>query len=280
VSGRSAGTVEVSGFGLTFEDRGEGAAVVLVHGTTSTRAIWDELVQALGDGFRTIAYDRRGYGDSGAPEGYRGTTVEEQAEDAAAVIARVGAAPALLCGHSFGAVVCLDLLRRHPDLVRGAVLIEPPLLALSPIGAEVTGELRQAVERGARVGKGAGAVEAWLEAVCGPAILERLGSERADAARRAPRAFAADLAALPQWELDGASLRALEAPVALVAGSDSAPVFGEVCRGLAGRLGNAELRELPGGHFVQLEAPAELAAEIERLPAGERGGRDAQFRNA
>ena len=66
---------------VTFDSGPEGApAVVLVHGMSGTAWPLDAL-----EG-RVVAYDRRGYGDSGAPEPYVQTTVHEHAEDLAALV--------------------------------------------------------------------------------------------------------------------------------------------------------------------------------------------------
>ena len=62
--------------------------MLLVHGLAADAEAMAPVAQALAGEARVIAYDRRGYGASGAPEPYRGTTVEEQAEDAAALLAR------------------------------------------------------------------------------------------------------------------------------------------------------------------------------------------------
>ena len=106
-------TVEAGGVALAYDERGSGPAVVLVHGTATARTVWRELVEALGDGVRAIAYDRRAYGDSGAPEPYGGTTVGEQADDLAELIEGLGAAPAVVCGHELGALAALDLAVRR-----------------------------------------------------------------------------------------------------------------------------------------------------------------------
>jgi pimeloyl-ACP methyl ester carboxylesterase len=207
-----------------------------------------------------IAYDRRAYGDSGAPEPYGGTTVGEQADDLAALIRSLGAAPATLCGHGFGALICLDVLMRHPDLAGGAVLIEPPMLWLSPGGSEAMSELREAVEQGAREGGGAGAVDAYLGEE-----LAALGPDRVDAARAALRGFAADLGAVASWSGGRRELRGIEQPVAILAGTRSAPINREVARALAGLLPHCELVEVESGHFAQLEQPAAVAEAIRRI---------------
>ena len=169
--------------GLAYEERGRGPAVLLVHGTALGAGVWRETRAALPDTVRALAYDRRGYGASGAPEPYGGTTVEEQAEDAAALLRALDAAPAVVCGFELGALVALDLLRRHAGLVAGAVLVEPPLLSLSAEGPEAVGTLREAIEAGAREGR---AIEALLGALGGPGALARLGTDRVAGARAAP----------------------------------------------------------------------------------------------
>jgi len=120
---------EGAGVELDYSLSGTGPSVLLVHGLGGTA--WPDLPG------RVIAYSRRGYGASGAPEPYVGTTVEEQAEDAAALLNGLDAAPAVVVGDRLGALVALDLARRHRDLVRGVVAIDPPLFAFVPDVAEV-----------------------------------------------------------------------------------------------------------------------------------------------
>jgi pimeloyl-ACP methyl ester carboxylesterase len=233
---------------------------VLVHGTATDRSVWRETVEALGEGVRAIAYDRRAYGDSGAPEPYGGTTVGEQADDLAELIERLDAAPALVYGHELGALAALDMAARRPELVSRAVLIEPPMLWLTAEGTDAVGELREAVAVAAREDGAAGAVRAYLEAVGGPEVAQLLGPERMERALAAPRAFAADLAAAASWSAGRRDLRAIEAPVALVSGVRSAPVRRETTRVLSDLLPHARLVELDSGHFAHLEQPREVAA--------------------
>ena len=90
-------TVEGAGVPLHYDERGEGPPVLLVHGLGSDGAAMAPVAEAVaGSGARAIAYDRRGYGSSGAPEPYQGTTVEEQAEDAAALLRAVDVGPAVV----------------------------------------------------------------------------------------------------------------------------------------------------------------------------------------
>src|SRR4051794_36266168 len=122
-------TVEGAGVALAYKERGEGPSVVIVHGMASDRRDWAAVIESLtaAGGVRVIAYGRRGYGEGEAPQPYERTTVQEQAEDAAALIGALEAAPAVVIAADLGALVVLDLLRRHPGAVRAAVLIDAPL---------------------------------------------------------------------------------------------------------------------------------------------------------
>jgi 2-(acetamidomethylene)succinate hydrolase len=258
----SSATVEGAGVELAYDERGSGPAVVLVHGTASTRTIWAEVRDALGDELRTIAYDRRAYGESGAPEGYAGTTVPEHGDDLIALLRGLDLAPALLCGHSFGAMTCLDVIVREPELVHAAVLVEPPMLWLGPNGSEAMSELRDAIEHGASERGSAGAIAAFTRTVCGPQALDVVGRERAEAALRDPVGFAADIGAVSEWAVAPRELRAIDTPVMLVAGTRTPPAYREPAEALARMIPGAELRTADSGHLVPNEAPDVIADAI------------------
>ena len=161
-----APSVEGAGVALNVVERGAGTPVLLIHGLASDAEAMAPVAQALAAEARVIAYDRRGYGSSGAPEPYRGTTVEEQAQDAAALLGALDAGPAVVCGDGFGALVALDLVKRHGALVRAAVLSNPPLFMFVPEATERLGaqhaELEAAVrEGGRRPASRRGSAAAW-----------------------------------------------------------------------------------------------------------------------
>src|SRR5436305_4111966 len=132
-----ASTAEGAGVALAYEIEGSGTPVLLVHDIASDRA-----GVPVVPGARSIRYDRRGYGDSGAPEPYVGTTVMEQAQDAAALLRAVAPGPAVVAGIGFGALIALDLALRHATLVRAVVAVDPPLFAFVPGANEELAEQR------------------------------------------------------------------------------------------------------------------------------------------
>jgi pimeloyl-ACP methyl ester carboxylesterase len=202
-------TVEGAGVELAYEETAAtGPAVVLVHGMAADRAVWAGAVA----GARTIAYDRRGYGDSGAPEPYERTTVSEQAEDLVALLRATGAGPALAAGADFGALVVLDVLRRHPGVLRGAVLVGPPVFQLVPTALEPLSAERLALEDALREGGRDRAVERWLE-LHGAA---EAGAERLARARRDATGFFADYGGQATLPLARRDLRSLGVPVVVL----------------------------------------------------------------
>ena len=264
------GTVVASGLELAFAEQGEGDSLLLLHGSGVGREVWRETLAQLGEGWRAVAVDRRGYGASEAPDPFRGTTVSEQGEDAAGAIKKLGLAPALVCGHELGALVALDLMWRHPRLVRGAVLVEPPVLALSVEGPAVVSALREAIETNARMADdpGAGAVDAYLRETVGEAAFDLLGTDRVRAARASARALAADLVAAPTYAFGRRELRTLVAPVAVVAGARSGRVRRDVARALFELLPRAALHTPDSSHLVPVEAPAAVGAAIAGVSRG------------
>src|SRR4051812_24050329 len=102
------GFIEGAGVPLACIERGDGPDVLLIHDVASCAEDLAPLAHALSADHRVIAYDRRGYGGSGAPTPFQATTVNEQAEDAAALLATLGGHDVTLLGLGFGALIALD----------------------------------------------------------------------------------------------------------------------------------------------------------------------------
>jgi pimeloyl-ACP methyl ester carboxylesterase len=83
-------------------------------GATGDGGHFAEVAGLLADAFTVVLYDRRGNGRSPSAPGWTSTSAEEQADDAAALLAALGLQPAAVYGTSSGAVIALCLLLRHP----------------------------------------------------------------------------------------------------------------------------------------------------------------------
>jgi pimeloyl-ACP methyl ester carboxylesterase len=206
--------VEGAGVALHYAERGAGRPVLFVHGMGSDADAWQPALGELAAaGARAIAYERRGYGASGAPQPYTATTVQEQSEDAAALLAALDAVPAILVGEGFGALVVLELLVRRPELASAAVLADPPLLAFVPAATKALAAERTLLEQALREGGPAAAVQTWLGAGADAARVER--------ARASYLGFFADYAGQSSWSPARRELRAVAVPVAVVTGPES-----------------------------------------------------------
>ncbi len=100
---------------------GAGPGIVFTHGWLDDRHVWDGVIEALGSGRRCVAWDLRAHGRSEiAPPG--NYTRDHVLGDLRRIVALAGP-PAVLVGHSLGGYLSLAYALRHPDQVRGLVLV-------------------------------------------------------------------------------------------------------------------------------------------------------------
>jgi pimeloyl-ACP methyl ester carboxylesterase len=254
--------LEARGVEISWSERGEGSPVVLIHETATGAAVWDSLSDALSADARVISYDRRGWGSSTAPDGYQRTTIEEQSEDVASLIESATAAPATLCGAGIGAVIALDLLLRHAELVSGAVLIEPPLLGLVPAATEVLSEDRVRLHKALATGGTDEAVRLFLSGALeglGPGI-GRLSAEATSDARGRPAVLFAEIGATAAWATPLSRLAQATRPSTIVTSGSTPALLLEASAALASRLPRSTERAVDsGGQPPHLGAPAEVA---------------------
>jgi pimeloyl-ACP methyl ester carboxylesterase len=202
---------------------------------------------------RMLLYDRRGAGESPLPEGQTLVTVEAHAMDAARLIEAYGPGPLVACGSSFGAVVVLELARRRPELLRGMVLLEPPLPP-SDAQALLPPALWESLERTAQEEGGPAATEAFLRYVLGDEDLQRM--PRLARARVLGRweSIRRDCLALAAYRVDYAGLQAVRTPALLLGGERSPPQYAPTLAALGRSLARAQLETVPGmGHMLQAD---------------------------
>ena len=121
---REAGELQrltVNGVSLAVEVRGDGPAVLFIHGYPMDRSIWTHQLAAL-DGWTGIAPDLRGMGQSDAPD--LGYNMETYASDLAALLDLLGVDQVILVGHSMGGYIAFEFVRSWRDRVRGLVLVD------------------------------------------------------------------------------------------------------------------------------------------------------------
>jgi len=113
-----------------YQQAGQGADVVLIHGVTGDLSIWYlcQAIQSLSESRRVTAYDLKGHGYSDAPPS--GYTSADHAADLLALLDQLEIGKATLVGHSFGGVIALHAAVLYPERVDALVLSDPYFPAL------------------------------------------------------------------------------------------------------------------------------------------------------
>jgi pimeloyl-ACP methyl ester carboxylesterase len=144
--------------------------LLLHHGLASTSHIWDLMLPKLVGRFHVVAYDARGHGLSGKPGA--GYGFERVSADALAVIRATRLRRPVVVGHSWGAMVALQLAAMHPRSVSGAVLLDGGLSALKSMGAwaEVKQQLAPPHLAGMPVEEFRAAIRQWMPMPVTPLI--------------------------------------------------------------------------------------------------------------
>jgi len=265
--------VTVNGARLEYAVSGKGDPVLLIHGSILADA-FAPLARdpALGK-YRLIRYHRRGFAGSGRAQG--AVTIAEQAADARALLERLGVKRAHVVGHSYGAVIALQMAVDAPGMVRSLALLEPPMFAAVPSGPAYREGLGPIVQMH-QEGDDAAAIDAFLTRIAGedkPAIERVLGRGAIDTAvADAATFFEVELPAMREWAFSRDQAGRIRQPILTVVGAKSVPAFKEVNALLKEWYPRAEELVVPdAGHVLQIVNPSAVAQGLARFYIGQRG---------
>lgn len=113
--------LEVDGGRLSYVDEGEGAPIVMVHGTPTWSFLYRHLIRDLSPRYRCIAPDHLGFGLSDRPAGWS-YRPDDQAKNLARLIETLGLKDLTLVVHDFGGPIGLAYALDHPENVRRLVI--------------------------------------------------------------------------------------------------------------------------------------------------------------
>jgi pimeloyl-ACP methyl ester carboxylesterase len=121
--------IVVNGVQIHYQTKGTGPDVILIHGVTSSLAMWyTKVFPALTSQYRVTAYDLRGHGLSEiTPNGY---TSDDMVRDLVGLMDHLGIQSARIVGHSYGGAIGLHLALLHPQRVDGVVVLDSGLACL------------------------------------------------------------------------------------------------------------------------------------------------------
>ena len=266
-----SGYIELDDGRLAYDEAGNGYPLVLLHGFTVDRQVWDRQFLPLSRTRRVIRYDLRGFGASSVP----GETPYSHVDDLAHLLDELGLDRADLIGLSLGGGVAVDFALAHPDRVRGLVLVDPTLGGV-PWSAELLDEFR-ALNHTARE-QGVDAARArWLRHPFFAAALEHPGAAALLNEIEARYSGWHWLHRDPARALRPPAverLAELQAPTLVIVGERDVPDIRRMAELLAKGIPGASQIVMPGaGHLPNVEVPKEfnrvLAGFLDRLDAGE-----------
>jgi pimeloyl-ACP methyl ester carboxylesterase len=256
--------VSAPGAQLVVETQGEGWPVVLVHGFSGDRHLWDRTWDELARRRRVVRYDLRGHGESLQLE----RTPFRHAQDLAAVLDALGLEACDLVGVSMGGGIALNFTLDHPQRVRRLALVSPGIVAWE--WSEDWRAAQRSIVEAAKGGDIAVARELWW---MHPLFATTRDVPAAAAALRAS-ILASSGAVWAQGDAeepmmpDLERLGALGVPTLLLTGSADLPDFRLISDIVAGAAPDVRRIDYQGaGHMLNLERPDAFLADIEAFLA-------------
>src|SRR5262245_9314875 len=264
---RSMDRVALEGIELEYETRGAGEPVVLIH--PGHFADWFTPLlnePAITDSYYVVNYHRAGCAGSGhiaSP-----VSLAQQAAHCRSMMRHLGIERAHVVVNSSSANIALQLALDAPDAIHSLALLEPALMNVP--SAKTSRAFVGTAIQSYHAGDNAGAVDTFLQGVCGPgyrAILEqRLAGSFRQYVADAGTFFSKELPALLQWSYTREDATRITRPVLAVIGEKSkevGPIWGERQELLLAWLPNVEPFVLSdAGHLLQVENPRGMAAGL------------------
>jgi acetyltransferase/esterase len=259
--------LDVPGARLYYETRGSGPLLVMVPGANGEAGAFKRVAEHLAAHYTVVTYDRRGFSRSqlDGPQDYD-RRLATDADDARRLIQHLSDEPATVFGASSGGIVALEVLARHPAVVRVLIPFEPPAVRQLPDGQQWIDFFSEVYDLYRQAG-----VEPALHRFREQAFeaSDRLAMARAmnpanseQVLANAAHWFEHELRQYPAVDLDLDALKAQADRIVPMAGRQSRgyPAY-EVSAELGRKLGR-DLVELPGGHVGLVTQPAEFAHEL------------------
>lgn len=126
--------VHANGIDLAVYEQGEGPPIVLLHGFPELAFSWRHQLPALAEaGFRAIAPDQRGYGNSEVPVGVDNYDMTTLIADIHGMLDSMGLDSATFVGHDWGALILWHMAMRAPERIDGLIILNIPHIHRTPV---------------------------------------------------------------------------------------------------------------------------------------------------
>ena len=249
-------TADANGIKLNYTDTGgSGTPVVLLHAFPFSSSMWAPQLESLGDRFRLIAPDLKGFGESDAPEERSGYSMDAYADEVKALVDELGLERFVLAGLSMGGYIALAYMRKHSDGVSALVLADTRAEADPPEGKEKRTNQQNLVD--------SEGTEGLIETLTGALLAEGTRTNKTDVVQSAQRAmdnpaagFIGALEAMKGRVDSTESLAKIGVPTLVIVGEEDAITPPDAARKLHEHIGGSELVVIPSsGHISNMEAP-------------------------
>ncbi|MBN2587890.1 MAG: alpha/beta hydrolase [Candidatus Fermentibacteraceae bacterium] len=247
---------------MGYEVSGDGYPLVLITGFGGTMDMWDpDVVSILSGQYRVIAFDNRGMGETTAGE--RAFSIEQFADDAAALMDSLGISKAHVLSWSMGTEIALELVLRHPEKVDRLILYAGDYqVEACPPSPEVfqtlTDTSGSAGERGTRM-MGLLFPPEWLASNLDRVIGVFSGFTETSSAENIQKQ--AD--AMDSWTGAGNRLGLIESPTLLITGTEDVLTPPQNSLMLLEGIPGAQLEQIEnGGHGVMYQYPELFAGLV------------------
>jgi len=244
---------------LTVDNASTAATLLLIHGAGVSARTWVNQLRGLSDVLRPIAIDLPGHRES---DPVSDPTLATYADTAYQALRQLATGPAFVAGHSLGGAVAQVLVTRHPEMVRGLVLVStcarvPPEDGSQRLLGFVPAPFRRAVFLWA-VRKTLLAPSASTNAI--ELTLEEIRSCR-------PETIQSDTAIGRAMDL-ASTAQQLRVPTLILCGGRDRLTAPGLSQQLCGMIAGSRLQIVPGaGHMLPLEAPEVLNRAIREFVA-------------
>lgn len=256
--------IRLNGFETHAVVTGSGPWVTLSHALGASQAMWAPQVQALSSSHTVLCYDTRGHGQSGTPPGPY--SLEQLADDAAALLSHLGVQQTHWVGLSLGGMIGQVLALRQPALLRRLVLADTNA-QVPPAGQAMWTDRAALARREGMAALVEGTLGRWFTpgfAAREPLTRQQVGAQ---IAATPVEGYAACCAAICDLNTL-AQLPGLHHPVLVMVGEEDQATPMAMSRQIAQAWPGAELVVLPGAaHLSNLEQPEAFNREMLRFLA-------------
>ncbi len=254
-------TTTINDIRMAYRDEGGGEPLLLVHGFPLSSAMWEPQIAALASSRRVIAPDLRGLGATEL--GDAEVSMDQYADDLAALLDRLGLERVTLIGLSMGGYISFAFLRRHYERVAALVLADTR-------PQPDTEEGRQGRHKNAQLAEeqGPGAIaDVMLPKLFAPSAPQALRDEtRRIIEANDRRGIAAALRAMAARPDSTPLLPTIAVPTLIIVGAEDALTPPDDSRSMRDAIPNSRLTEIRNaGHMSNLEQPNAFNAAIESL---------------